>query len=171
MANTVRDLPGASWLLDAFRLAERPSAPDLVGHECEECDELRNDLLRFTNRTLPVDAIRSHFGDLALLTDLAFRYFLPAYISVALDGQPGTLDEQVREFVLFSLYPSGEHADSEYILRRLRPLTPEELNAVLQALERLASDPKHEYDHTEAREAIEWWRTRLLPSLQDDASL
>ena len=149
-----------SFLAIAFAACPPPSPGDLVPHQCEECSDLRRDLSGHTVWSLPPAAIQEHFGDPALLSPSAFRYFLPAYLQIALNCTPGTKDEMVRQFVLYSLVPQPD-SDHSWYETRFSMFTPPEVAAIVQALEVLATDPLHAYDHDEARQALTVWRARL----------
>ncbi len=151
------------FLFIAFAGCPAPSSGDLTPHECEECDLVRQAFSGHTPWSLPRATIHEHFGDLPLLSPAAFRYFLPAYLHLALHCEPGTLDEEVRQFSIYSLLPSTT-SDSAWFEARFRAFTPSELAALVQALEVFATDPRHEYDRDEAREALTFWRDALARS-------
>jgi len=148
------------FLVTAFADCPAPSSDDIAPHQCEECEAVRQAFSGHTPWSLPRATIHEHFADLALLSSTAYRYFLPAYLYLALHCAPGTLDEEVRQFSIYSLLPSAT-SDSEWFAARFLAFTRPELEAVVAVLEVLATDPLHEYDRDDAREALTYWRDTL----------
>lgn len=161
--STVRDqlTHRTAFLVPAFAAAPRPDVSALVGHDCEECALLRDEFAPHTPWSLPVATVREHHGDLPLFTHEAFRYFLPAYLAVALTPEISLGDDLVCEFVLYSLYPSSPLAPPGRHESRFAAFQPAELQAILASIDLIAADPRHEYSRDEARAAVAWWRERL----------
>ena len=83
----------------AFAGVARPAPDNVVCHECDECNELRDGLLGFPSADLPDAWFDWNWDQLPLLSDEAKRYYLPAYLCFAL-RQPDSL---AAEFVLYAL--------------------------------------------------------------------
>ncbi len=72
-------------ILAAFRHVQKPSAEQIVPHECDECDELKNDLHPYDSESVPDEVVDKHQWDLPLLSDDAKQYYLPAWIVRSID--------------------------------------------------------------------------------------
>jgi hypothetical protein len=83
----------------AFAAVARPSSDNIVNHECDECDELREGLLGFPSAELPDTWFDWNWDQLPLLSAQALQYYFPAYLCFAL-RQP---DSSAAEFVLYAL--------------------------------------------------------------------
>jgi len=64
----------------AFRHVDKPDAGRIAPHECDECDELRDDLHPYDSASVPDALLDRHACDLPLLSDEAKQYYLPAWM-------------------------------------------------------------------------------------------
>jgi hypothetical protein len=85
--------------LAAFRHVQKPSAGQIVTHECLECDELKNDLHPYDSESVPHRVLDKHLWDLPLLSDDAKQYYLPAWIVRSIDDP----QSDYTEALLFAL--------------------------------------------------------------------
>lgn len=90
------------FISEAFAEVERPEKDQITRHECGECDEIREDLARFSRETIPQKRLEYHASALSLLTAKALQYFLPAYLIHSLNN----LESGVTEYAVYDLSPS-----------------------------------------------------------------
>jgi len=83
-----------------FQSSSMPNFHRIIHHECPECHELRDDLVRFSRLDIPLEVVIYHRKDLPLLTPQARRYYLPAYLLHAVE----TGDLDIIQPLVFSLY-------------------------------------------------------------------
>jgi hypothetical protein len=122
-----------------------------------ECEELNADFrgLHWTN--IPRDVLRRHSDDLALFSTGGFHFYLPAYLSAALDDF-----WDVRGFVLSHLTPPAVSADASgqwaSSLRRFEHLTPSQKNAVRACLEYFRDEAPGDLSRAQVSEALDrYW--------------
>ena len=107
----------------AFADTPYPGDENTVGYPREE-PELLNDLKGRTPWDLPQKLVEKHFGHIPLLTDDGKKYFLPAYMLVAL-RDPESI---VGEFTVCSL-------DSPCGWNPTHPYSRDQVEAVLDFIE------------------------------------
>jgi hypothetical protein len=106
-------------VLDAFPRNTPPNANEIVSHDCEECDQLKNDFDGLAWWEADNAFIGANFDKLPLFTPAAYQYYLPAYILAALTPRDED-DDTLIEFLVYSWSPSS--ADSETFLAERRDL-------------------------------------------------
>jgi len=116
-------------LFASFSSAPKPGLNEIVDCTDVDCTVLRDSFLPFESTDLPDNIIEEQFCHLPLLSDKAYRYFLPAYLRCALK-EPHL---SVMEFVLFSLLPN-DVSDENWIARRKGTFTEKEIDAVREFL-------------------------------------
>lgn len=113
---------------------------------CSECCNLD---VAFRGREwneIPDSVIEYEHGSLPLLSDEAFRYFLPAYLHRSIrDDADKTA---VPEFLLYALAPDS------FNLPRFGGLTPSQVTTVHRYLEYYLADVK---DDPDIQETVEYW--------------
>jgi hypothetical protein len=83
-----------------FQDIPAPAFDKIISHDCDECNELRDDISKYRRIEVPFEVIRFHAKDLPLLTPQARRYYLPSYLLRAIE----TGDLGVIEYLVFHLY-------------------------------------------------------------------
>jgi hypothetical protein len=89
-----------------FEPGHRLIPGDIIEHECEECAEVATTFARRTWPEIAAEAIDTHFHSLPLLSPVAFRQFLPAYMVRGLErpDDPWGINE-VLQFTTYNLLP------------------------------------------------------------------
>jgi hypothetical protein len=88
-----------------------------------EGQEIRRDFASRDWRSLRVEELRRHSSSLFLLTPEAFRYFLPAYMSVSISDREKA--DVIPETLVFAFDPdAGSPESSAYKAQLLQSLTP-----------------------------------------------
>jgi hypothetical protein len=122
-----------------FSPAPKP-APDKMtfhGEGCGQCQALREDLEKYTEPTLPNEAIRYLFNELSLLSPQATRWVLPSYLRRCLTMDAS--DSVETEFLIYILGPKPEfHEDSR---KRFAELSVAQLTVLQQFIEWCAAHP------------------------------
>jgi hypothetical protein len=118
----------------------RPRGEHITFHPvgCGQCDLLRVDLEKYTEPTLPDEAIRYLHDELSLLSAQATRWVLPSYLRrcITMDSY----DALETEFLIYNLGPKAEyHADAR---ERLKELSAPQLMVLLHFLEWCAAHPE-----------------------------
>ena len=105
---------------------------------CGHCDNLRDDLEKYSESTLPDEAIRYLHDELSLLSGQATRWVLPSYLRRCITMD--TYDSLETEFLIYNLGPKAEyHADAR---ERLKELSVPQLTVLLHFLEWCAAHPE-----------------------------
>lgn len=91
----------------AFAAVPQPEDDRIIQCDCEDCFELRDLFKNKDWRTLPRELIEEKYTKLPLFSPWAFRYFLPAYMSLSLEymAEPSYYFERNGE--TFFICPSG----------------------------------------------------------------
>jgi hypothetical protein len=116
-------------LFASFSSAPKPGLYEIVDCIDVDCTVLRDSFFLFEHTDLPDNIIGEQFCHLPLLSDKAYRYYLPAYLRCALK-EPHL---SVMKFVLFSLLPD-DVSDENWIARRKGTFTEKEIGAVREFL-------------------------------------
>jgi hypothetical protein len=111
----------------AFAGTKAPATGDIAPHRCGECDDLRDHLVGHTPDHIPDEVLSTHRWDLPLLSDNAKKYFLPAWLSRAIEDP----QSDYAESVIYAVIADHRWSPTE-------PYTEEQwssIRAVLQYLE------------------------------------
>jgi hypothetical protein len=124
----------------AFPPVPKPS-PDSItfhGEGCGQCQFLREELEKYTEPTLPDEAIKYLFNELTLLSPQATRWVLPSYLRrcITMDHQ----DSVETEFLIYNLGARPEfHEDTR---ERTKLLSVDQLKVLLHFVEWCAVHPE-----------------------------
>jgi len=161
-------------IIKAFEEVPYPGDGNLVldqtGYD-PECVEIATAFRGKDWRSISRETVRDHATALPLFTPLAFRYFLPAYMTICLDAYYDL--DVAPHSVLFNLTPPNQRIGDawEFFWIRAQGLTRIEREAVASFLEIIG-----EYERTDwasvGKEppedrvcaAIKWWREHAASS-------
>jgi len=140
-------------ILRAFGSLEQPRGAELAPHQCDECDELRNNLSSHRFDQVPDEVLDGEYSSLPLLGPLGLQYYLPAYMLRALK-QPAWFGV---ENLLYHLNADTSRKP-EYWAPRLAVFTSQQRAAVLAFLAWLESISSDATYISEAIGAREVWK-------------
>jgi hypothetical protein len=132
----------AAALLDdvrkAFPVDGPPDPSTITTHFCPTCADLRATLGGLAWSAVPDDILDETVTVNALLSPMAFRYYLPAFMcrAIASPLNPGVGASRVLDYVAMSLCL---HAGDAWWLERMQGLTPPQ-RRVIRAFLQWASD-------------------------------
>jgi hypothetical protein len=123
-----------------FPPVEKPDARAVVYHEsgCRQCDMLRDYLEKYSEPTLPDEAVRYLNDEWSCLSPKGMRWVLPSYLRYCILTE--TKDGIETEMLVYSLGPALEHQAEERA--RLRGLTTAEVECLLHFLEWCSVHPE-----------------------------
>ena len=134
-------------IASAFASAPRPASSAITDHRCPECDTVASLLAPHTAADVPEEVL-DYLGDsLPLLSPVALRYYLPAYLNRALaSGGFRWID-----FLIYHLSPSrSDFAErGEYWRERLAVFSQHERAAVLGFVEWMLENHSVGREYTE----------------------
>src|SRR5690606_28968143 len=90
----------------------------LIEHFCSECEQLRRAFEGKRWTEISSDTIVDNYDKLPLFTPDAYAYYIPAFLTYALNEGPE--DNDVFEFLMYSLSPVGEESRSFWDLRKAK---------------------------------------------------
>ncbi|MCC6806719.1 MAG: hypothetical protein IT381_04800 [Deltaproteobacteria bacterium] len=150
--------PLRKQLLSAFAAVPRPSNDRIALHDCTECAQVRRDYASQAPASFDREIVKVHFDSLPLLSPEAFRYFVVAHMTYALEWP----DSTVAEFVLYALAPKEF---DDFYRERFALFSSEQRHAVIAFLEFMRSqqiDPEEGADREREPEitaGIDVWRS------------
>ncbi len=121
-------------------------------------------------RHVPREVIEENYSSLLFFSAQAFRFYLPAYMSLALGVQLGGSASKVLPFTLYSLNPeSDDRGFLEHFLSQVEGFSKQQEEAVRSFLEAIHDHQDDEILRREAGQALQryWGRTQ---SLETDAA-
>lgn len=109
-----------SEISEIFPDIANPGKDQLIVHECEECFGLQHDFEAVKWKEIEPARLEANFDKLPLFSPLAFHYYVPAFLSYAIENP----HSDVCQFVIFALTPSG--AATDWWLERWRLFSQEQ---------------------------------------------
>ncbi|MBI2769528.1 MAG: hypothetical protein HYX47_07890 [Burkholderiales bacterium] len=95
-----------------------------------ECDELVNDFAQFAATEIPDEVFRRHIFDRPLLSEEAWRYYLPAWLVRCVEAKGPRFPDEANELVQAFDYEPPQGAEARF--------TREQWNAIYKSLEHAA---------------------------------
>ena len=89
----------------AFPAGQLLEPNDVATCPCEDCSALRAAFQHRLWPDVPAATIDRHYSNLPLFTPLAFRQFLPAYMTRGIMKEDGSCQNEVLEFTCYQLLP------------------------------------------------------------------
>ena len=136
-------------IFQAFAAAARPGKDDITTRRCEECDSIGDSFCEHDSATLPDVVLTKFFDILPLLSDRAWRYYLPAYIRFALRNA----DSDLAELLIINLDSAADIADVSF-RSASHILSPKECELVGRFLELYTSWWDKDADEVTRRQTV-----------------
>ena len=110
-------------------------------------------------KTVPPEVVKENYCSLLFFSSRAFRFYLPAYMTVALSVWPADPTDKVMPFILYSLNPeSAERELYTHFLSQVAQLSARQKATVRQFVELLSSQKQDGVLRTEAEQAMQrYW--------------
>lgn len=141
-------------LYAAFAEAPRPSEKEITPHRCWECDEAAARLAPHEYTGVP-DEDMNWLGDcLPLLSQKAFRYYLPSFVAFCLRHE----DSNASAFIDYNLAPSPSLDEGER--NRFAYFSAEERQAIAEFVEHRSKEEGAGSDRRHLDQAAEYWSAR-----------
>ena len=117
----------------SFTFVEKPKGRSISFHknDCWQCDSLREDLLQYKGRELPVEAIRCLHQEMSCLSASGWRWVLPSFLRYCITKEAEESGMET-EFLIYNLSPAPEYQDEARI--RLSALNKEQINCLLSLM-------------------------------------
>ena len=141
-----------------FQDIPAPTFDKIIRHGCDECNELRSDLVKYRRLEVPLEVVRYHWTDLPLLTPQARRYYLPSYLLHAIEtGNLGIIER-----LIFHLYT--EEFDDEAGRRYCLTFTKGERSTICAFLDYVTATYNDDWPENDdyLNQARETWCDRKL---------
>lgn len=117
-----------SQIVEAFKPAQQPKAEEISNERhCDECRGLAKALRNRKWYEVPPEIVDANHDKLPLLSPIAFRYFLPAYMLRSLDAPGGS----TWQFTFYALTPKG----TDWLLPNVELLTKSQMEAIIAFLD------------------------------------
>lgn len=150
-------------LAKAFQNVPHPSRNEIVSHACDECFRVRDDFAPHSSLTVPGEILEYHYDSLPLFTPIAFRYFLPGYISHVLShpesSMAGWIIERLQDLA----------APNSFWSTRAALLSEGEREAIREFLRFIYSSPKFASLSADIYDALVLWGDHPNLPLNQDA--
>ncbi len=136
-------------------LVPKPSGDSIMFHQsgCDECRYVRDDLEKYSEPSLPNEAIRYLYDEMSCLSADGWRWVLPSYLKRCITQD--LYDPIETEFLIYNLAPEEKYqAESR---QRLSALSQEQLECLIHFIEWCKDHPHwSEYCSKEIRAAFEF---------------
>lgn len=116
-----------------FPFVDKPQGSSISFHldNCDQCLYLKNDLLSYTGREIPPEAIREIHQEMSNLSAKGWRWVLPSYLRYCLTDE-AIYNRMETEFLIYNLAPEDKYkADT---LKRLSGLNQNQINCLVEFL-------------------------------------
>ncbi len=119
---------------NVFPWVEKPQGESLSFHEtgCLQCEFVRSDLAVYSDKELPVEAIRYIHQEMPCLSALGWRWVLPSYLRHCLTQEPDH-DYGETSFLIYNLAPEPKYEAETR--ERLSALSTDQINCLLHFVE------------------------------------
>ena len=147
-------------VIEAFDSVSKPS--EIVCHDCEECENLRQVFKRSNWRASDSDLIADYAWDLPLLSPEAFRYFLPGWIMATLNEWDDPFRSDVFQPTIYGkIVPRT--SDNDW-LRDRYVFSKKQKNAICEFLKLIRQEAIFYNFHNEADAGLRMYEDRRIPS-------
>lgn len=111
----------ADEIRSAFLPAARPGATEIASHQCDECEEIRQFFAGQPQYDIAPDRLELLTAALNLFTDLAFVYWLPAFMLAELNNEDGSSDD-FADWMAWKFLPSRHGGERTHLLAQRQAL-------------------------------------------------
>jgi hypothetical protein len=122
---------------------DKPSSIDISFHkdDCGHCVDLRKDLEKFKDQTIPEEAIKEIYMDMSSLSAKGWRWVMPSYLKHIISTSEKHFDSDIEylchhseaEFLIYNLAPNQEYEKEQE--GRLSEFSEEQLYCLINFLE------------------------------------
>jgi hypothetical protein len=138
----------------AFLPAVRPAVAEIAPHDCDECSDIRTFFSAQPQFDVPTDELQLRTAALSLFGDLAFVYWLPAFMLAELRNADGSSDD-FADWIAWKFLPRRDEGE------RTNLLSAVQARVVADFLDECAKRYPKPEDSTDFKAAAERVRHRL----------
>ncbi len=132
-------------IFKVFGEVEQPAEDNMISHECEECDAVKNDFAGVNWKDAGGELLERNHDKIPLFSPAAFNYFLPAFLMYVVDNFDS--HSTVGEFTIYALAPGKRWNQDDmetYWSERFGLFSDEQMNVIYSFLKLAKENPIYE---------------------------